>query len=463
MTDTHQNGKTLTTESTGLSTDKYPRVLLVNGEPFHPNTAGGLTLCRLFEGWPRERLGCLFLSRIEPDWAFCSRYWKLDLTDLRCVSRLLGERSSKEASANKVVRPGTGIPSGLKLSVNGDSAFCSFKKWCRQRAIEQGVIELSAYRIPVRVLKEIDAFRPQLVYSWLGFNRLQRLVIDITDRYSIPVVPHFMDDWPTTFCCSSILRPVLRRAMHRDLRTILERSPVPMVIGDAMAQEYTRRYGGEFLPFMNAVAPELLKRPTVPPKHRRKVRLTYVGGLHLNRWRSLLDIAWALKELHKDGLEVEALVYTQPHYGIEAKKLCVPPVMRFAGSLTPAEIPDALRDADILIHVESFDRANSVYTRHSVSTKIPECMAAARPILAYGPEELASIRYVRDAGAGVTVGRRNPAELTESLRRLVESADVRQQLGMLGFKVASQRHNSARQHEEFRSLLAAASGENTLG
>jgi len=425
---------------------------VINGEPFTQRSATGLTMCSLFRGWPKERLACLHISQLEPDWSFCSRYWKLSFTDLRCIRFLWGKPSPKLMEV--MASPKMGGAS-QRVDENNGSAIHRYVKRLRRRLAGQAVTCLDVYRIPARILKEIDDFRPQVVYSMLGSNTLLRLATDMADLYSIPIVPHFMDDWPTTHYCFSVFRLPLRRAMRRGLIAVIERSPKRMVICNAMAEEYARRYGGEFMPFMNAVEPEILEQPVVLPRERRKVRLIYAGGLHLNRWRSLQDIGMALKELQQEGLEVEALVYSQPRFAEEARKLDIPPVMRPAGSLTPSEICDVLRDADILLHVESFDRHSQTYTRYSISAKIPECMAASRPLLAYGPDEVAAVRYVRDTGAGLVVGRRDHADLVSSLRELVTSEQLRERLGKQGHLVAAQRHNAALQREQFRSILEA--------
>ena len=434
---------------------KYPRVLVVNGYPFGQGSATGLTMGSLFKGWPKEHLGCLYTeSYMEPDCTFCEWCWHLSLRNKRSISCLLGEPPFKT-----VVR--------MQAHQRGNAArhkswwdyvqvpFIRYLRSIKGRLPRQGIRDLDNYRIPKYVLKDITEFRPQVVYTMLASNPLLQLCLDLAEHFSIPVVPHFMDDWPTTLYRYSLFRFPLRRRMKRCLAAILERSPKRMTIGDAMAKEYASRYGGNFTPFMNSVESELLNRPVIAPRPRQKVRLLYVGGLHLNRWRSLRDIGMALKLLHEEGLEVEAYVYTTPRFAGEAKKLNIPPVMRAAGTLASSEVPNALRKADIVLHVESFDRHNRKYTRYSVSTKIPECMAAARPIFAYGPEELSSIRYVHESGSGLSVGHRSRFELVAALRKLVGSVELRESLGMQGHHVACSKHNAEMERERFRSVLEA--------
>ena len=427
----------------------YPRVLVINGEPFWQGSGTGLTMTKLFKDWPKESLACLFVSRVEPDYNICERNWRLDLLDLRCLSFLIGKGSRKKQVIFKSDKLG-------KLSFDQRKTLAAIilkklKKF-RQHLAGTSIRDLDFYRIPEYILKEINEFKPQVIYSMLAFNRLLKLVIDISDQFSIPIVPHFMDDWPTTLYQPSFFRSILRKQMCERITAVFDRSPKRMVIGDAMAEEYARKYGGEFLPFMNAVEPEFIG-PVIQPKMSNKVRLIYVGGLHLNRWRSLRDIGMCIKLLGDEGVKAEVQVFSQPGFDFNAEQVNIPPAMRFVGPLFPAEVPKVLREADILIHVESFDCTNRTYTRYSVSTKIPEYMGAVRPILAYGPEELASIKYVRESGAGLAVGQQNMSELISAIRELVMSKELRDNFGVQGYKTALKEHNAALQRQHFRSII----------
>lgn len=429
-----------------ISTDAYPRVLVINGEPFWQGSATGLTMSRLFAGWPKDNIACLYTSEIIPDRSICEHYWKLAFRDLRRFGGLVGSRLSKTRLGTSATENST---ASSFVEPHVESGIGCFGKRLRLRLAGQAVRELDVYHVPRQVLEDIKRFSPQIIYSMLASNAVMHLVLEMADSLAIPVVPHFMDDWPSTLYSSSLLRPVLRRVMSQRLHTILAHSPKRLVIGDMMADEYIQRYGGEFAPFMNALEPEQLEQSFVLPAQHQILRLVYIGGLHLNRWHSLKEIGLALKTLRAEGYEAEARIYSQPRFAEEAKKLNIPPVMHFAGSVAPEQVMGILRDADILLHVESFDRTSRNFSRYSVSTKIPEIMCAARPIFAYGPAELASIRYVRESGAGLVVEQPDRTLVLAALRELLVSTALREALGKKGHQVAVQRHSAAVQRDQF--------------
>jgi glycosyltransferase involved in cell wall biosynthesis len=342
--------------------------------------------------------------------------------------------------------------------MRANEADCSARAKAFALLRRQNFGQLAWYQPPRRVWEEVTGFRPDVIYSMLGTNGMLRLVLDVQKRCRVPIVPHFMDDWPGILYRRSILRPLLRTQLRRRLGRIIASSPVRLTIGPEMAEAYTRRYRCEFRPFLNAVEPEWLVRSQPAPAAGRRLVITYVGGLHLRRWRALRDIAEQVRELRAEGLDAELLVHTQPRFAAEAQQLEMPGVVRLGGPLDPSQVAPVLRAADVLVHVESFDEKVRSYTRYSVSTKIPEALGAGRPILAYGPGELASISYVARACAGISVAREDPGELRAALRALLRSETLRRELGSHGFEVACRDHDAVKQREEFRACLVAAAG-----
>lgn len=432
----------------------YPRVLVVNAEPFHQGTATGLTLCSLFKGWPRDRLATLYCSQVEPDPSYALFDWRLRLSDLHTIHRLAAPFVKRPDAAQT-----TGQSPGAVRSTGSLMSSCVWRRsvaYLRKKTAGLSLRELDTYRISEDVREAIRRFKPEVIYSMLNSNRILQLVIELSDSLRLPVVPHFMDDWPTTSYLSSPLRQPLRNAMTQRLRAILARSPQRLVIGEEMAAEYRRRYGGNFVPFMCGVERDTIN---IKPSSRTAcdcIRVVYVGALYLKRWLGLLDIRAALERLRDEDWPIECEIYGQPLFWCEGKKLHCPPVMRWAGSLSPAQVPRVLADADILLHVESFDPRCASYTRFSVSSKLPEYFAAGRPILAYGPADLASIRLVVESGAGLVVTARAEHDLVSALRQLAASSETRQRLGHKGIETARQRFDANRQREGFRQALAEA-------
>jgi glycosyltransferase involved in cell wall biosynthesis len=317
-------------------------------------------------------------------------------------------------------------------------------------------LDLLPYSLPVEAKEFVSSFAPDVVYSLLGSNCVMRLAMNIAAYARVPLVPHFMDDWPETLHSGSVLSPVLRRMMYSRLAEVTGRAPFALMIGDAMAREYSEKYGIVCHQFMNCVD-ETFFGDSAPTRAGDVVRFAYFGGLHFNRWKGLQEVGRSLEALSREGLKAEMAIYT--HFKAAQEYAHLFPqggLARIAGTLAPGDVPEAQRLADCLVHVESFDLRCRKYTRLSVSTKIPEYMASSRPILAYGPQEIASLAYVAENQAGIAVSAHSPDKLTHALRRLITDRDLRSRLGANGRAVAMRRHRAVTERERFRALLSYA-------
>lgn len=453
-----------------------------------------MTMLNLFRGWPADRIAQVYVessNSIPPDGTVCQKYWKI--SPVNALAGILGWPRKCE------VLPGA--------DGNLQQVFRELPRWRRAlvavaryswsgRFVEPAREMLYGVRslLNPSLTDWIRRFSPEVVYSMLGTVHIIKLSLDVAKEFDLPIVPHFTDDWVTSNYQRCWGGGILRSRMQRHLEGIWRRSPIRLTISESMTEEYARRYGGTYETFVHCVdssqfspsprrtGGDLLEREpgnALPADSgaadhkdhvgysqsnaekfqcqttvRRSVRLLYLGGLHSERWRSLQEIGLALKEIANDGYPCELLIYTQPDASAQfASALMMPPAMRVVGWMPNAQVPELVCRADILIHVESFEPRARQYVALSMSTKIPEYMMAGRCIFAYGPAEVASMKYLARTGAGVTVGVRDTTILRSRLAELVISAEKREQLGAKARTVALDRHEATRERERFRKVF----------
>lgn len=422
----------------------FPRVLIVSAAPLSTTSATGITLQNLFSGWPKERLAQIYDDASVPDPSTCGSYRRFSSGDMPVVriakSALQQFRSGNSKTVEVAHALGTVIPSG--------SIAYGFLSACG---------DIAPFSLPDSICEWVASFQPDVIYSVLGSVRMMNVVLKLNEQFSTPIVAHFMDDWPSTAYSSSWKLAVPRAILDAKLRSVLARSPRRMTICEDMATEFSDRYGGHFESFMNCVEiPSQI--PQCGERKNDEVRFGFVGGLHLNRWRSLLSVVTALQELKNQGaaivLDVFAPEKDLKSYGALFSHFSVIGEML---TLKAHEVNEKLTQFDVLVHVESFLKEDSLYTRLLVSTKIPQYMASGRPILAFGPSALSSVRYVERAGAGLAVGIENdiPA-LKQAAGQLVESPSLRESLGGRGFHVASRSHSAFVERARFMDVLLKA-------
>ncbi len=437
----------------------YPRVLVVDSTPFCRHVNNGIVKSNLFQGWPREGLAQIVYANVQPGFDVCEAYWALTKTSIVLGAVGLARDESLRGTA---ALPGTMFD---PLEAHAFEA---------RPGIERMLSRLSsAIRVPIgetvlrlpsaksrRLTAWIRRFAPEAVFTMGGLTPILRLAALIAQSERVPLIPYFTDDWVTCIYPSGPFHSLLRRSFAHWFRRCLQLSTVRMTSSAAMSREYERRYGGRFETFANPVEPfEAHEEPK-----RACVQLCFIGSLSPNRWQPLRAIGVALERLRKRGVLGELVIYSLPedlrrfgqHFaGFEA--------IVIGGTVAPSEVGRRQLDANILVHVESFDAESRMLTRYSLSTKIPQYMMAGRCLLAVGPAEAASIRYVRDSGAGPAVSTDDTSVLCDELARLLTDPLLRQAYGVQGRQTAVLRHDATTAREQFRTLVAEAYSDHVRG
>jgi hypothetical protein len=278
-----------------------------------------------------------------------------------------------------------------------------------------------------------------------------RIVHTLASRLDLPVVPHFMDAWPQTLFADGELLGLGRLQVGRSLRRVLSRSPRILAISAAMAREYGTHFGIPASVFMNCVTDAEMAAATTAPPESEDLVFAYVGGLHLDRWRSLAGLAIALKDAAPQArLKVHA---PQAHLDAHAKAFASAENVDWGPALEPTQVSKSLAAAHVLVHVESFEPAARDYTRLSISTKIPQYMAARRPILAIGPGELASMRHIEEARAGTVVPSMAASDIADIIRPLASDPALRKTQARRGRAYAEAHHSRSAVSAAFAARL----------
>lgn len=279
-------------------------------------------------------------------------------------------------------------------------------------------------RIPRRALDALRAWRPDVIHTPLGGARTIRLALHASRVLDVPIVPHLLDDWPPVIYSGGELFGLARVVTLRAFARLLERSPMLLCAGRAMAAEHRARYGKPCVVVGNCVDPAEYEPRDAGPRDGPR-ELVYVGGLHLGRADVLREVARAL-----DGMaEPWRLVVHAPARDVPLLGRDLPGCLTVGRELALDEVPARLCSASALLFVESLRPEIAAFTRLSVSTKVPQYLAARRPIVAVGPLGQASVEEIADGAAtALVVHGTGAAELravAEFLRDLSVSGPLR--------------------------------------
>ena len=134
------------------------------------------------------------------------------------------------------------------------------------------------------------------------------------------------------------------------------------------------------------------------PKHylNEPLRFVYAGNLLWGRDESLAILADAIESINGNNILATLEIYTSTTITDTLdKKLNRGVVVRLIEAKPYPEIKKIMREADVVLHVESFEPQMIDIVKYSFSTKIIDCLQSGTQVLGIGPQGVSSIDYLR--------------------------------------------------------------------
>lgn len=292
--------------------------------------------------------------------------------------------------------------------------------------------------------------KPSVIFAAPGASGFfYNLILRIAKKLNIPIVTYVCDDF--YFCNRSkkgLVKRIYARHIRKKIKKLLEASRHVVTISDELAHDYTTEFGCRCTVISTGANSKKAQSPICGDGEI----LSYFGNLQLGRYLSLAKVAKAVDLYNlRHGSSVVLNIYTSdcsPSV-LEAFKgiMCV----NFCGFLPADKMYDEMKKASVLLHIESFEDEYRECVKYSVSTKIADSLASGICILAYGPEGLASIEYLRRNECAFVAN--NGAELESELSECLSNPEARNKTAAKALDVAARNHDSLRQSEHLKSIL----------
>lgn len=399
-----------------------PRILIVSHNCFSTNLNNGKTLEALFSEFGKDSLAQLYFhSGHQPDYNYCRLYWNISEMDI--VRNLFGRKQvGHRIVQNNIESAGT-IPGIQKYPVLFRKIKSRTGDFFRDLLWKIGRWESA------ELYKWIADFDPQLIFVLAGGAAFSiNVALKLSKKLSIPLVAYLTDDYLFSIEKNSLVERVRFHNREHRLKKLISASQAHYVIGEYMAREYGAYFSTEFIPVMNCV--KITPYENYPL--RDNLEIVYFGGLHLNRWRMIVRLA----QLLPSNALIKVYTSTSSIDKTIRDSFSKNGIM-FCGTLSGADLNTAMRNADVLLHVESDDPRMRRFTRLAVSTKIPEYLITGRPILGFGPTEVASMKILTDNGIGYVLDIDNGSEtLKDTLGQFLNNYEMRLRIGEAGYKFA---------------------------
>ena len=171
-------------------------------------------------------------------------------------------------------------------------------------------------------------------------------------------------------------------------------------ISDEMSAQYKRMFSKDVTTLYKGCDLSI-----IPKQYLNKpLRFVYAGNLLWGRDDILAKIASAIKKENEYEKKANLEIYTGMTITEKLQDMLnISGCSQIMGVRSYDEIKKIMHDADVVLHVESFDEKNIETVRYSFSTKIIDCLQSGAQVLGIGPAGIASIEYIRKVDGAVVI------------------------------------------------------------
>jgi len=368
------------------------KILIIYDDVWNDDLHANNVLSNWFNGFDVE-LAVLYCGPGTPKNYCCENYFQL--TDLMMVKSLLGKQAGRRFHISvSDMQSETSVESAEQTPLN----FYRFMKSIAGNGLRivRDLIWLSGRYDKKHMQEFIKDFEPDIVFCpRLLTPKLLRLERTVASMTNAPFVAFTADDEASLMQISYSPIYWLRRLLfRRAFRKHVSLYKHYFTFSEEQAADYAREYG---ISSSTLYKSGVFDGEASVKSLNAPIKLVYAGRLYCNRWKTLATIGRALKEINADGIKMTLDIYTQEKVTNKQLKALSPnQYLRINGRVSPIELVQIYRKADIALHVESFDIKYRYATRVSFSSKIIDCLASSCAVMAIAPEEQAGFKYLKD-------------------------------------------------------------------
>lgn len=419
------------------------RVLVVSHNVFGRTNNMGKTLMSYFSAFSPDEIAQFYIhSEVPADASVCRNYYRF--TDKDALRSLITPGSCGRVFAGSDIRTN-------EMEAREDSAIAAAAyQFGKKRTAGIFAARNLLWRLSRWNTKEfwawVDDFSPDVIFFASGdYSFAYDIACAVADHTGKPLIVLCVDDFYLhNRNAGSALGRLVHRMFMKTVHRTMERAEELYVISESMKAEYEKLFGKSCRVLHTAA--ENRELPVQTPS-----QISYIGNLWLKRYESLIRMGRALKALDEPGCPGVIDVYSGEQDPEILKTLTEENGIRFHGMISAEEVPEVMGRSMAVIHTESFDPDMTRIVRFSVSTKIAESLMYGPCLIAFGPEGIASVDYLKQHGAAYVIS--DPDMLTDGLGEILSDGSLREQILCNARELAEKNHDTSINSKKVRSWM----------
>lgn len=404
------------------------KILFISASPINNSVSVGNTFLNVFSGLEDIEFYSIYSKSGLPDKKISKAF---RITEKNIVKKLINWK----LPVGELVE---GRYDGQLTSDNWALKLAKSKRWSIFFFLRNLIWSLPFWKSK-RLKSYLDEINPDVIFTlFTNSTSLNKLIKYVTKYTKKPLILYAWDNYYSYAKGASPFKNLLQFGARRYMKKIVDITEKFYVISAIQKHDYEEWFN---IPCQILTkSADFSAEPAVKRQYGKPLQLVYTGNIMLNRWHSLEIIANALKRINEKCVKAQLRIYTGSILTDEMNKaLNKGDSSIVMGSVPASEVEKIQKDADMLVHVESFHDENRHFIKHSFSTKLVDYFKMARPILAIGPSDVASISHLIKNDCAIYG--ENEEQLVQKLLEVIENCEKLNELSIKAYNCGRLNHS----------------------
>lgn len=275
-----------------------------------------------------------------------------------------------------------------------------------------------------------------------------RTGLSIARKYKVPLIFEIADDYCFNSHVSFSPFYYIYRLMYKSLfKKVVTESAAVFYISPLMKEKYDSYLG---IKGVSITSPAQLSLPIKSVTFDSIKNISYFGNIGFKRFKTII----AVSKILADQMPAATIhVYCPTIGNSDVGKLKGFKNISVHESLEYSKMVEAVKNADVLLFVESFSKAVAKDIKYSLSTKVGDYLNSGRPIIAIGPKLSGSINFFDKTESSLCITKkRDIQKIGLMLPKYLADLDLSKNI-LLANKWFNEKDNSRKIDEVFNEVM----------
>lgn len=399
-----------------MNVERKIKILIVSNTPWDDNNSFGNSFSNIFGGNPNYEIANIYCQPGSPNTKVATRFFQISEKDI--LKKLFGRQKTTGHEVFQSDKVDNSITTFNKKEQGIVNSF-KLKRWQVLFWMRDLIWANKRWR-STELDTFIKDFAPDLIFQPIYYSSyINEIGLYAQKLTGVNMVGYMSDDNYTLKQYSwSPLFWIDRFIKRHYVKKACDASKILYVISDMQRIEFEEYFGKKCKVLYKGA--HFIEEPNYSIS--KPLKFVYTGNIGSGRWKTLGIVAKAIKKINEN--EVKAKLYITSPTPVNDKMvetMNVDGASEFLGKVPLKQKEQIQKDANVLMHVNSFEKSSRYAFRLSFSTKLVDYFETGHAIMAIGWDGNADIDYLKINDAAIVVTDENDIEL--SIKKVVEEAE----------------------------------------